>query len=455
MATDPADFPILNDSYGEWWRGGDDDSNGFQIRNRPGVRVVLVLTKAAKQLHFPTAYVGEPVADWATIRQRLGSNVLTKSAVLKIDITNYVTDLSWGSSEEDKYVQASVTLDNTHRVFSGIPAGTQIVIERRKPIWSAKGKFYPMLATYIWEREKTMEGGSERLNLTCYDRMYWLSQYEVPGKVYKKDKAHKHGWTARQIILDLAKRAKIPLGEIGIKGGPPFKRFESSGSFLESVTSVLAKHKTKTGRKTKAIIHTRDGKLNIVMVKAPDKVVSKAKQLPYFNDMYGLEGGAVRETRKEQFATRLLLKASAVDTKKNKKKRKHKVIKQKVVTVNPSDPNVQKVFGIIEREDTTLRKKDVTLAQLKKLGVAKLDGLIAPDTEIEFKTRGYPNLWPGNFVILDSKRLGVKGVFRIYRVDYTLANGQLLMTLIVKGTSRVKKAYKTFDVPSSTERMRY
>src|SRR5688500_4024518 len=123
------------------------------------------------------------------------------------------------------------------------------------------------------------------MTLELYDRMKWLAEYEVPKKVYKKDKSHRQGWTTKQIIQDIARRSSIPVGQISAQFGTvKHSRFETTGSVLDSLHKILKAHKTKVAAnvkknsngkrkvaKTRSIIHTRDGKLNILTILDPAK----------------------------------------------------------------------------------------------------------------------------------------------------------------------------------------
>lgn len=444
--------PQITNVNSQFWRGSD------PTRNRPGIRVILVVTEASRALAFgkgPNAAIAD-----AALQKSL--NLTPKiRGTLRVDITNWCTAVEWGCAADEKFVTLTVTLDNTNGMFNGIPKGAMIVIERRKPVWSQKGKFYPMLSCHLWNKNRTVSGNGEQMTLELYDRMKWLAEYDVPKKVYKKDKSHRQGWTTKQIIQDIARRSSIPVGVISAQFGTiKHSRFETTGSVLDSLHKILKAHKTKVdanikknsngkrkAAKTRSIIHTRDGKLNISTILDPAKSATSIKSVPFFNDAIGIESGSVSETMNDDnFATRLLLKASAAGVKKNKKGKPRKTIKQKVVTINPSDPNVQKVFGIIEKEDHTLRRQDLSLGELKKKGQERLDKFVNAETTIEFTTRGYPNLWPGDFILLNSMKLGARGLYSIHTVGYSLAGGQLLMTIAVKGDSLIENSFEKFAV---------
>lgn len=462
------DSPQLVNAASQFWRGGD-TTGGDPYRNRPGLRVVLVVTEASRALAFgsgPSAAVADK-----ELQKSLGLPPKQRGT-LRVDITNWCKSVEWGTGQDEKYITLNVTLDNSKGMFNGIPRGAMIVIERRKPVHSPRGRFTPMLSCHLWNKNRSFTGRSEEMTLELFDRMKWIAEYDVPKKVYKKDKAHKQGWTTRQIIMDIARRANLPVGEISNTFNlTKHTRFETTGSIYDSLTKVIKAHKTKIDKKQKeagrskptkvrTIIHTRDGKLNILTLKDPASHAKAIKAVPFFNDAIGIESGSVSETMDdEKFATRLLLKASAATIKKNKKNIPRKRITQKVVVINPTDPNVQKVFGVIEKEDHILRRQNLDLGALRKKGQEKLDKFVNPDTTIEFTTRGYPNLWPGDFILLNSLKLGVRGLYAIETIGYTFAAGQLVMTVSVKSDSLVENTYskfivsgKRFDAFGNTER---
>jgi hypothetical protein len=449
------DSPQIVNVNSQFWRGGD-TSDGDPYRNRPGLRVVLVVTEASRALAFGSG-ASAAVAD-KELQKSLGLPPKQRGT-LRVDITNWCKSVEWGTGHDEKYVSLNITLDNSKGMFNGIPRGSMIVIERRKPIHSPRGRFYPMLSCHLWNKNRSFSGRSEEMVLELFDRMKWIAEYDVPKKVYKKDKAHKQGWTTRQILQDIARRANIPLGEISTTfNATKHTRFETTGSVFDSIQKVLKIHRTKIDKKIKDakrgkptklrfIIHCRDGKLNIITLKDPATYAKELKAVPFFNDSLGIESGSVSEQMDdEKFATRLLLKASAATTKKNKKNIPRKKITQKVVVINPTDPNVQKVFGVIEKEDHTLRRQNLDLGALRKKGQEKLDKFINPETTIEFTTRGYPNLWPGDFILINSLKLGVRGLYAIDNIGYSFTAGQLLMTISVKSDSLIENTYAKFVV---------
>lgn len=453
------DSPDLINANSQFWRGGG-GPDGDPYRNRPGLRVVLVVTEASRALAFgsgPTAAIADK-----ELQKALGLPPKQRGT-LRVDITNWCKSVEWGTGGDEKYVSLNVTLDNSKGMFNGIPRGAMVVIERRKPIYAQKGKFYPMLSCHLWNKTRTVNGRSEEMVIELFDRMKWIAEYEIPQKVYKKDKAHKQGWTTRQILVDIARRANIPIGEISTTfNSTKHTRFETVGSVFDGIQKLLKLHRTKVDKKIKDakrgkpaklrfIVHCRDGKLNILTVKDPASQAKALKSVPFFNDSVGIEGASVSEVMNdENFATRLLLKASASTVKKNKKNVPRKRITQKVVVINPTDPNVQKVFGIIEKEDHTLRRQNLDLGQLRKKGQEKLDKFINPETSIDFTTRGYPNLWPGDFILLNSKKLGVRGLYAIDTIAYTFAGGQLTMQVSVKSDSLIENSYGKFVVSGKT-----
>jgi cellobiose-specific phosphotransferase system component IIA len=449
------DRPQLANVNSQFWRGGDTATKGSPVRNRPGIRVILVITEASRALAFGNS-PGDAIADKKL--QRLLKMAPKRRGTLRIDITNWVKSADWGAARDEKFITLNITLDNKFGLFNSIPKGSMIVIERRKPVWSKTGKFTPMLSCHLWNKNRTITGRSEEMQLELYDRMKWLAEYDVPKKVYRADRAHRQGWTTRQIIVDIARSAGIPVGEISTGfNSQRFKRFETTGSVFDSLQKILKAHKTKTDAvykkakkkpaKTKTIIHARDGKLNVITVRDPAKQAQVVKTVPFFNDAIGIEAASVREVMNdEKFATRLLLKASATDTKKNEKGKSRQRVKAKVVTINPSDPYIQKVFGIIEKTDTKLRKQNLNLGTLQKKGREELDKRINAETELEFTTRGYPNLWPGDFILLNSMKMGARGLYSIDKIGYSFQGGQLLMSVVVKGDSLVENSFTKFKV---------
>lgn len=423
----------------------------------PGLRVMAVIPKAALQLKYPRGAPSLVGAASAATKNNTTVWNITHN-LTQIDITDFVTSIGWSASTEQNFVEVSIDLDNRGQLFNWLPPGTLFLLQSRSPRWRAGGQYSTFLSVYMFEIERTNEGGSETMSVTAYDRLKWMGESKPGNKTYKVDKRHKRGWTSRQIIADICKRVKMPVGSLGIRN-IYIKKIELKGDALEQVNAVIKHVAQKTPEKNdKYRIHAANGKMNIVKTITDTK---KVKSALLFNDSTGLENANLSIKPKEGFATQLKVIPSTKWRTQQWKNSKHKGkvpkgYKSDAIIVNPTDKNIQKVFGIITKENKEIgRKHNLSRAGLIRLARGELNRQMAFIQEAQFTARGQLGIWPETWVYLASARLGVRGLFSVKSVSYTLSGGVLTMTLTVDLSEKPRMARSGVEALLNSEPIRY
>lgn len=344
-----------------------------------------------------------------------------------VDITEFVTNVSWGASDKENFTSLSVSLDNYRGVFNMIPHGTKIRLQIRLPFQNfestKKGKFYDYCTAFVFTKNRSGSADSQTMELTCFDRLYWLAQNDLTKKVYKSDSKKPNGWTASQIIRDIALQLKVPIGKID-PTTKAIKRFETKGKALDEIKRALNEDKKLTGRKKSYVIHMRDGKLNVVLEN------TNPKSAYLFNDVNSIETGTLSEDLGEDFATRLVVKGNTSGRAKTAGGTSVRKVSPLSLTVNPENNSYQQAFGIIQKERKL--KGSPSSAEFRRVAKNLMAEAIRPRRTFEITTRGVPHVWPGSQVFINSGYFGINGLVKVTGVQYALSGGEftLQMTLV-------------------------
>ncbi len=360
-----------------------------------------------------------------------------------VDITGFVTSMSWEAGDDQLYTTLSLTLDNYRGVFNQLPHGTKFRVQVRRPFYdfsgAQQGKFYDYVTAFMFEKSRSADGTSQNMTLTCYDKTYWLAQNDF-HKVYKADRKKPNGWTASQIIRDIAASLKIPVGTI-TQTKKTFKRLELKGNALECMQKALHEDKKATKRKHSFHIDMRDGKLNV-------RVENTAPKTAYhFDELNSIEDGSLSERLTDKFATRVTVTGNTKSTRKTNGGSQAKIIKETKVTLSPTNPAYQQAFGIIHKN--VKLKGNHSPAELRTLAKNQMDAALRPEREFTMTTRGVPHLWPNSRVLVTSGYFGVNGLVKVKNISYRVDGGEFSMTMglavdnkVVMGPDDLKVYYR-------------
>lgn len=421
-------------------------------RNDASFKVVLVITDPLKKI------MAKPhnIQGMAEMQQAWGVKLHQLKGPVRLDITQYCTSVAWKDGGDQKYITASIDLDNFRGRFSFLPRGTRIEISRRSQLWATKGTFVPMVTVFLTHKSYSVEGTSETMSIEASDKMRWVADAEsAKPYVFKMDRAHKKGWTLHQILRYLAKDKGFELGKIETAPTPLKKRVVIQGKLGDAFPNLLKRYKAVSGDKNEYIFDMRDGKLNCRRI-----TLKSTSNIFYFPESSMIEGIEVSEEEPEHFYTQLIVKPSTKLGKlRNRRGRKVNIPKSWFpMVVNPTDPDIQKAYGVIPTYDYRISRRNdfTTKAAIIKAAREHLDEtFIKPKRTYQFKSRGVLGIWPGTFVYLFSPRIGVKGVFKVKSVEYTLNEGQLLMDLEIEPNDKQKLSYSQVAKLRNNEMIRY
>lgn len=415
------------------WKAGSDAQAG-------SFRVVLVITDALKKILFLNK---NNVQGLEQAQKIWGTSFKDWKGPIRLDITAFCTSVAWRSGGDDKWITASIDLDNHGGRFSFLPRGTRIEISRRQELYAEKGAFIPMLTVFLTHKSYQSEGTVESMSIEASDKMRWVAEAESAKPYrFKLDKSHKKGWTLQQILKYLAKDKGFQLGKIETRPVPLQKTISIQGKLGDALPTLLKRYQAVAKDKNTYVFDMRDGKLNLRKT-----TLQPTSNIYFFPEQSMIEGIEVSEEEPEHFYTQLIVKpSSALGTIKNRRGKKVPIPKSWFpMTVNPTDKDVQAAFGIIPTYDFRISRRNTfkTKAAIKKAAQEHLDEtFVKPKRTYSFTSRGVLGLWPGSFVYLFSRKIGIKGVFQVVAVEYTLSEGQLLMSLEIKPNEKQKLSFQ-------------
>lgn len=345
-----------------------------------------------------------------------------------IDITSYVTDISWSSSvDEAGSVSGTVSIKNIGNILGILVAGSRIIVQAQVPLLSGsrsgssiKYKYETILQLIVNERDKNQIEFT--LDLSVADRLSYLNTGEYDF-TYKKKKGQR-GYTASYIIKDVCRKKSIPFTKESIPTTNVSLNTvtQEKGTILQFFTTVLKSHNQlvdkKNGKKPAPPnwdINMRTGVLTI-RPKKPQKYAWR------IDERYFVADPSYHESLKD-FATRIVVtgKQSEKKDKYNKdgsKAKGQKTVK-KTIKVTKEDPNMIRVYGLIEKQVSLSGNVNHDIAT--KAANTELQKATRMKRELSFTCPALPNIWPGSKVYLHFPSYGMKGLFTVTSCEYHIS----------------------------------
>lgn len=378
-------------------------------------RVWVVVQQAGLDLQYP---LRKPL--WLDAFK--GERIVQIKGLARIDITEYVTGLSWTDGADSAFGDLRISLDNPKGLFNTIPLGSRIQVQTRYGNGKNIGtKWKPFLDTYLFEKNRSADGDSKTMEWTTHDKLYWLHTKTVRGN-YRANKRHKRGWLASAIIRDLCKKYGVPVGKIDTTAYY-IQKIDLKGTFLSQINKVLKKDKSATGRKATYTVNMHDGKLNVVRDRG-----DKPRVAYVINEADMIEQGSLSESALDtKVYTRVKLTGKIRVYRKNKKKRRVAVIKTITVTANPVNKNYQALYGVRTKKHSL--KGIYTKASLQKRAKILLSQHLTPAMEFSVTCRAIPSLRSGDRVYVVAPYFGVHGLVKLTSVQYDLKGNDFSMQL--------------------------
>lgn len=412
----------------------------------------------------------------------------------EFEISDFITSMSWSSTDESGFVNLQIGLDNSHNLFAYLPEGAKVTVWRRKSTTNTNrgnslysGKWYRYITSYIVEKSHSFEGRGQTLDIQCADRASFLQSHISSKGAWKKDeKTHKDGWTPRQITIDVCKREGIPYNADKIPSRYPIKKVTKQANGLyrsdvewvtippieytaetKEISLLLSKAwndalaKLPLKKRLPYVIHMRRGVLEVDFVAPPgdpSTQTDEARQriLCVFNDNNIESAGMSESMKPEEVFTVLSAKGTSKKKKKNKNGRTVVEKKQFKGTFTPSMPRGKFILDAYGRRVKSHEFKNTfkNEKEFRQAAQAYIDKISRPTRTLEISGQAPLGIWPNYYVFVSSRRLGVKGNIIVNSVDYSIEDGRINVSLqlnaLYKHYSSGEKAFRYSPPESGT-----
>lgn len=366
-----------------------------------------------------------------------------------INITPLVESVSWSSSDEESgAITGNLTVRNPGNWLGILVAGSKVIIKEAKPFLTGVANpefgntstknFRPILEMMVQERDKQQT--EMTMSVTLADRLTYLKNGEHDFNFAKKK--GKKAPTASEIIRSVCKKERIPFNKhsipktrIGID-----KISAEDSTILDFFVSVLKKHNElvdkrngKKGPPPNWDISMRTG----ILVIRPRRPQGWAWVL---NENQFLGEPSYRESSKE-LATKVTVtgKGTTYKSKKNKDgstSKRRKAIRKKI-EVSVQDDLMIATYGLIHHKEKV--SGNLTPERAKRVAYSVLAKKSRMQRELSFSCPALPEIWPGIKVHLHLPSYGMKGLFTVKAVEYTItgAEGPMMNLTIDAGNVSV------------------
>lgn len=204
---------------------------------------------------------------------------------------------------------------------------------------------------------------------------------------YKREKKKRpKGWKCHQIVIDVCREYKIPLGHIAKGTKDITDLVMNDASPLEVIAAAYKQEREYTG--TRFVFHWRSGKLHITKLRRNAALLALKEQIT---------SATVTRSRGDKFFTAMDLTASLKDG-----KRKHKKIEATIVAGGPA-----RRYGLI-RIKHRLEKKVKSRAEMVTIGKRIMARSIKKKTRptISLSHRGVPWIRRGDAIFVNLPEYG-------------------------------------------------
>jgi hypothetical protein len=411
----------------------------------------------------------------------------------EFEISDFVTSLSWGSTMGNSFIELSIGLDNMQGMFNYLPEGAKITVWRRKSLSNTTsgspygGKWYRYIVAYVANKTRTASARNMTMDLTCRDRLGYAGVSKVAeGRKWNKDtKAHKNGWSAKEITIQICKEFGLPYDATRLPTKvivkkvtkktvgtgknkkvvkkvtyptiplPRLTKFEPNENDIATVISLAWKQSiAKLAKKYQLpwSLHMRQGVLVFEFVGAPGNPYTQVtdpelkkhggfqRLVPHFDDDTNIESGTLDESIDgESVWTELQASGTHWNPKdKKNKKGKHIGKPHKIKgTFLPFADNAEKQALILQAYGKRVQKKRfkkhvfASAKEFRTAAQAVIDKAARPVRTLTIEGRAPLGMWPAYYVHVNSRYLGVNGNVVLESVNYTVDNGLIGVSITV------------------------
>ena len=241
---------------------------------------------------------------------------------------------------------------------------------------------------------------------------------------FVRDRAHKKGWLASEIIRVVCRRYGIPVGALPKTTYRIKRKIAKNASPIDVITDVMKTERVHTGKRF--VMRFRRGKLFITPLVRSTLMYEMGPTI--------IEG--TYDTNKaEGFATKLTVRGTQTSA-KGKDGKQHKLRKPKKIAVSVSRAKIVARFGVVHRT-ITLKGLDST-AEARQRGLAELDKRTRPSQKFTFTHPGILGVRRGQAMRLRIPERSVAQVVWITELRHSVAVGDYSMEVTVTFTDPFK-----------------
>jgi hypothetical protein len=232
---------------------------------------------------------------------------------------------------------------------------------------------------------------------------------------FVQDRAHPHGWTAKQITVAVAKRFGIPLGSLPSAGHRIVRLVERSLSPQDIVTRAWQREREATGRRFD--LDTSTGFLSVRELREPAYML--------------LIGDAIATATLEQSIEQIATVIIATATRQASGQPGHAGYRrQKLMRVEVKSPGRQTSYGDVLKTLTAPAGID-TVAELRKWAKGQLTTIHRPKSTVTFTHPGLPLLDRSDAMRLQLSEVGFDQVVFVTDCQHAVSAGSYVMTVSV------------------------
>lgn len=261
---------------------------------------------------------------------------------------------------------------------------------------------------------RAFKGGVRTLQLA--NALYWLSR-SVDDFRYVRGKLHKNGWTADQILKDIAVRYGIPTGTI-VGASHRIKNLTMlNASPLDVIGAAYTREKRYTANLY--LISCRFGRLNVTPLRRSRRLLELGPTL--------IDAG-FRKVMQDEFATALTVRATG-KLDKGKDKQGNPRTEARKIVVKVRSPGAIKRYGYVHNVyDATDADSE---AEARTAGLRRLVEVAKTEKQLTLAHPGIPDIQRGDAIKAKLADAALNQVIYITDVRHTLTAGDYRMDLEV------------------------
>lgn len=234
---------------------------------------------------------------------------------------------------------------------------------------------------------------------------------------FVRDKKHKHGWTADQVVRFVCKRYGIRIGALPRMSYRIKRMVKTDSSPLDVITEALRTERVHTSHRF--VMRFRRGKLYVTPLRRSSLIYELGPTI--------IEG-TLGLAKRDDFATALTVRAAAHTT-KAKDGKKHRVKKVRKIAVQVTSKKSSARFGLVHKT-VTLSGIDSS-SEARHRGLAEITKRLKPNRQFTFTHPGVLGIRRGQALRIRSRDKALAQVVWVTEVRHSVAPGDYSMEVTV------------------------